>query len=338
MNVWLQFFLCAGAIFYAGSKLTHIADDISERTGLGRSWIGLILLATITSLPELITGISAVRLNDLPDMAISGTLGSCVFNLLVIALLDLLSKELPVSRVVHQGHLLSAGFGILMAGLVAIDILFGKYLPLVTWPVKVSVLNLTCMALYLLAMRLIYSFEQNKARELTGEEANQGHVEAAKQPLIRLVLAFILHALLIVAAACYLPSIGEQIVKSTGWGETFIGASFIAITTSLPEITVSVAAARLMAFDMAVANLLGSNLFNILIVGILDVLYVKAPILGSVSSTNALMALTAIVSTSIAVLGLTFRSERKFFLLAGDALAILIVSILSNILLFIAKE
>jgi hypothetical protein len=68
MNVWLQFFLCAGAILYAGSKLTHIADDISERTGLGRSWIGLILLATITSLPELITGISAVRLNDLPDI------------------------------------------------------------------------------------------------------------------------------------------------------------------------------------------------------------------------------------------------------------------------------
>ena len=95
LTTFLEFILCAAVIMYAGTKLAFYGDAIAEKTGLGRNWIGLVLLATITSLPELITGLSAVTLNDLPDMAVSGTLGSCMFNMLVIASLDIFSKGCP---------------------------------------------------------------------------------------------------------------------------------------------------------------------------------------------------------------------------------------------------
>jgi cation:H+ antiporter len=144
----------------------------------------------------------------------------------------------------------------------------------------------------------------------------------------------VINSIAIVAAACYLPGLGEQIGRMTGWGESFIGSSFIAITTSLPEITVSIAAARIGSFDMAVANLLGSNLFNIMILAVVDFSYLKAPLLRSVSEVNALTALTAMITMGIVVIGLTYRSEKKLLFLAGDAIAILLVYILANTLLF----
>ncbi|MBY0546461.1 MAG: hypothetical protein K2W95_04175 [Candidatus Obscuribacterales bacterium] len=333
MTIWLLFVACASVILFAGSQLSRYGDVIAERTGLGGNWIGLVLLATVTSLPELITGVSSVTLNDLPDMAVSGTLGSCMFNMLVIALLDLLTKR-PVSNMVHQGHILSAGFGIVLIGLAAIDIGFNKYLPQVSVLNSIGVISLLYIAIYLLAMRLIYAYDRQQILDFVEEVASQE--STAKMSLVRALIMFSLNALLIVIAACYLPALGEQIAKLTGWGESFVGSSFIAITTSLPEITVSVAAARMGSFDMAVANLLGSNLFNIAILAIIDLCYRKGPLLHAVSQINAIPALTAIICMGIVVIGLTYRSEKKILFLAGDAAAIVVVCVLANILLFIA--
>lgn len=334
MNIWLQFAICAGVILYAGSQLSRHGDVIAEKTGLGGNWIGLVLLATVTSLPELITGISAVTLHDLPDMAVSGTLGSCMFNMMVIAALDTLSRNRPVSHMVHQGHMLSVGFGIVLIGFAAIDILFSKHLPVLTYLNSIDPISLVYIVVYLIAMKLIYSYENQRLKEFAGEVADATHLE--NRSLSRSILIFVLNSILIVAAACYLPALGEQIAQMTGWGESFIGSSFIAITTSLPEIAVSVAAARMGSFDMAVANLLGSNLFNVVILAVIDFCYLKGPLLRSVSQINTLTALTAMIAMGIVVIGLTYRSEKKFFFLAGDAIAIFFVCLLANVLLFVA--
>src|SRR5579883_243837 len=160
--IWWEAALCALLILYAGSQLSRYADVIAERTGLSSGWIGLILLATITSLPELVTGISSVTLHDLPDMAVSGTIGSCMFNMMIIGLLDVLSRKRPVSIIIQQGHMLSAGFGIVMMGFVAIDILFGKYLPILTSLNQMDPLSFAFVGVYLIAMKLIFSYERSK--------------------------------------------------------------------------------------------------------------------------------------------------------------------------------
>ena len=330
-NIWIEFVLCAAVIMFAGTKLTCHGDVIAEKTGLGRNWVGLILLATITSLPELITGISAVTLNDLPDMAVSGTLGSCMFNMLIIAGLDLVSRKRPVSLMVHQGHMLSAGFGIVLVSFAAIDILFGKHLPILTSLNSIDPLSIGFVVVYVIAMKLIYSYEQTRVKEFAGELAEATEPGAT---LGKSILFFTFYSILIVIAACFLPELGERIAKATGWGESFIGSSFIAITTSLPEVTVSLAAARLGAFDMAVANVLGSNLFNVVILAVIDLFYLKAPLLRSVSEINVLTALTAVISMAIVVISLTYRAEKRLLFLAGDAIAILLVYALANWLLF----
>lgn len=98
MIVWLQFALCAGVIFFAGARLSYYGDVLAEKTGLGRTWIGVVLLASVTSLPELITEISSVALVGVPDIAAGDVLGSCMFNIVIIALLDLMGGVSPISR------------------------------------------------------------------------------------------------------------------------------------------------------------------------------------------------------------------------------------------------
>lgn len=304
-----------------------------KKTGLGRSWVGLVLLATVTSLPELITSVSAVTLNDLPDMAVSGTIGSCMFNMMVIALLDFLSKNRPVSNRVHDGHMLSCGFGIVLLGFAAIDIGFGKFFPLVSGT-TVDPISIVFIVVYLLSMRLIYDYEKVRVVEVTGELGET--IDNKSLSLRKSIVFFVINSIVIVLAACFLPELAEQIAKQTGWGESFVGSSFIAITTSLPEITVSITAARLGSFDMAVANLLGSNLFNIAILGITDICYLKAPLLRSVPAVNSSTAVCAMIALAIVVIGLSYRSQKKFLFLAGDAIAISIIYVIANVILLLA--
>ncbi len=334
MNLWIQFAICAAVILYAGSQLSIYGDVIADKTGISKGWIGLVLLATITSLPELISSVSAVTLHDLPDMAVSGTIGSCMFDMMIIGLLDTFSKKRPISLVIHQGHILSAGFGIVMMGFVAVDILFGKYLPILTNLNAMDPLSFAFVVVYLIAMKLIFSYERTKLKAYVADIA--ADPPQSKESLTSAIAIFTFNAILIVAAACYLPALGEEIGRITGWGESFIGSSFIAITTSLPELVVSFSAARRGSFDMAVANLLGSNLFNVVILSITDFFYLKAPLLRVVSQANTLTALTAMISMGIVVIALTYRSERKIWFLSGDALALILVYLLANILLFVA--
>jgi len=335
MNIWIEFVICAGLILYSGSRLSIYGDLIAEKTGLGKGWIGLVLLATVTSLPELITSVSAVTINDLPSMAVSGTIGSCIFNMLVIALLDVLSKNRPVSNMVHDGHLLSAGFGILLLGLVAIDIGFGKYFPVFKDLNSSGPVSYLFILIYLLAMRLIYEYEKVRLNEVAGELAESSDISKVGLPMA--MFWFGLNSLVIVGAACFLPGIGDEIAKQTGCGESFIGSSLIAVTTSLPEITVSFTAARMGSFDMAVANLLGSNLFNVAILAVTDFFYLKGPLLRSVDPVNASTAICSMMALAIVVIGLTYRSEKKFLFLAGDAIAISIVYLIANVILYLAR-
>ena len=161
--IWLQFAICAAVILFAGSRLSKSGELIADKSGLSKNWVGLVLLAIITSSSQLIASISAVVLHDLPDMAVGALMGSCMFNMLVIGLLDLFSRKKPISNMVHHGHILSAGFGIVLLGFAAIDILFGKKLPVVNVVHLMDPITLAFEPVIPDCMRLTYRFEKTEA-------------------------------------------------------------------------------------------------------------------------------------------------------------------------------
>jgi cation:H+ antiporter len=314
---------------FAGTRLTKYGDIIADKTGLGRTWIGVVLLASVTSLPELFTGISSVWLFNVSDIAGGNAVGACMVNMLMIALLDLIGGSTPVAARAHQGHVLSAGFAILMLGVAGLSLVAGNSFGAIGW---IGPYSFVLLGIYLVAMKTLYSYERRRIAEFAKE-----FEEGARYHEISNAQAygwFAANAFVIVVAAIYLPGIGEKIAAATGLGETFVGSIFIALATTLPELTVSLTAYRIGAVDMAVGNLFGSNLFNVSILALDDFFYVAGPLLNYVSANHLVSVIGTISMTAVAVIGLTFRATRKRFLLSWDALAIAAIYIVTSFLLY----
>lgn len=330
MLLWLEFITCSAVIVFAGTNLSRYGDVIAEKTGLGRAWIGLILMAGVTSLPELITGISSVTFANAPDIALGDVMGSCVFNLSIIALMDLLYGRKPIFSECEHGHSLSAGFGLVLIGLASLSILVHQFIPV--WG-HVGLYTPVIVLIYVFGIRSVFLFQKRKVAEFVAETAaaaQYGHMTAREA-----AVKYAVNAAVIVAAAAFLPVIGDRLAAETGLGRSFVGTILVALTTSLPELVVSIAAVRIGAVDLAVANLFGSNMFNILIIAVDDLFYLNGPLLSHVSSNHAVTGFMAIMMTGIAIISLTYRIEKKFFPRLGwDAVALLLTYLGNIYLLF----
>jgi cation:H+ antiporter len=213
---------------------------------------------------------------------------------------------------------LTGAFAIILLGAAALAMLAGPAMPAIGW---VGLPSLFFISLYLLSMRTIFRFERSRVAAMA--EQLPGETRLGAITLRRAISLYSVNAAGLVAAATFLPGIGERLAAATGLAQSFVGSLFIATSTSLPELVVSVAAMRLGALDMAAANLLGSSLFNIAVLGLDDVLYTRGPLLSALSETHAITAVSAMMMTAVAIVGLTYRAQRKRFRLSWDAVAMI---------------
>lgn len=332
MLLWAGFIICTSVIVFSGVRLSRYGDIIAEKTGLGRAWTGLVLMASVTSLPELVTGLSSVTIVGVPNIAVGDVLGSCVFNMLIIALLDANYPIAPISAKAHQGNVLSAAFGILLLSVVTVGLFLGKSISPLGW---IGPYSLFFIVLYFIAIRLVYFYERRHMAAFMKEKAVELRYEdiSTKTAVVR----YGFNASVVIISATFLPKIGQGIAETTGLGQTFVGNIFIAISTSLPEVVVSFAAVKMDAIDLAIGNLFGSNIFNIFILAVDDVFFTRGPILSYVNQNHIVSALSAIAMTAIAAIGLTYRAEKKSLFIAWDSIAIVLIYIVNLLLLYTIK-
>lgn len=321
---WAKFGVCAALIGLAGPALIRYGEVISQRTGVSRTWIGLVLLATATSLPELFTGISAVTIADAPNIAVGAALGSCVFNLAMLVVLDALSRDEPVYRYIDQGHILTAGFGVILIGSAGALVLLGgngtglKFM-------HIGVYTPFIVVLYLIAMRAAFVYDRRT------KQAPPSAKDASTITLTTALIRYAAATAVVAGAGSWLPFIGQDIADTMGWQTTFVGTLLIAGATSLPELVVTISALRLGAVDMAIGNLLGSNLFDVLILAVDDIFYTKGPLLASVSPAHAVTAFGAVIMSGIFIVALLYRPETRFRGTIGwVSLSLLVVYLLSS--------
>lgn len=301
--VWLKLVICILVIFFSGQKVAKHGDIIAERTGIGQVWMGVIAISVITSLPELFTGISAVTLVRAPDLAIGDLIGANAFNMLNLALLDIFHRNGSMLAVASQTHRVTGWFSLILVAVVAVSIIISSQvydMPIgwIGWYTPLIIL------LYLLSVRQIFYFEKRQPHR---KEAALPEVEESPK---RDYFIFGISAAFIIGAGIWLATIGDEITLATGWGQSFVASLFLAFTTTLPEITVSFTAMRIGAVDMAVANMIGSNLFNLTIIPITDLIYVKEPILAGISEGHLVTAVGVIVMTLLFIAGLYFKPKR----------------------------
>lgn len=323
----LGFLACALVIFFAGKKLSYYGDLLADATGISKGWIGIILMASVTSLPELMVGIGSVAIVGSADLAVGDIIGSCAFNLGILAMLDAFTpKHKPIFGIASQSHILNAGLGIILIAMVGLTMFIPHHIAITPW---IALSSIIFIFVYMISIRIIYYNEQNNAKH------EDNHHHATSLPSTKTIIKnYILFASLIIVAALALPFFAEHIAEMTGLEKSFVGTFFLAVSTSLPEIAVSIAAVRMGSIDMAVGNLLGSNIFNILILAIDDLFYTKGLLLQDASPSHLISILSTILMSAVVVIGLSYHAKGKKFFLAWDAVVIFIVYIINLVLLF----
>ncbi len=324
-----QFVGLSAVVATAGVLLTQSADRIATATGLGRLLVGSILLASATSLPELSVDVAAVR-GGMPDLAAGDLLGSSLMNLLILAGVDLAQRSgrRMLSREAAS-HALSATLSIALAGLVGVAVLTAGRLPAVTF-LGIGGWSWAILVAWLLGSRMLFIDQRISVRAAVDAEA--GAVDKAqpetpaqlRQGLALPGLVFAAAAVALLVAGPHLAIVADQLAEKSGLGQTFVGTTLVAITTSLPELVASIAAVRMGAFDLAIGNTFGSNCFNMILFVPLDAVH-DGPLFTAIAPVHALTVLAVIVATSIAVLGQLYHEERRIPLFEPDAVLVLLV-------------
>ena len=335
--LWIKFLLSAVVIVAAGTQLTRHAEKITHHLGLGAIWGGALLLPLATSLPELVTSWRAGSIGA-PDLAVGNVLGSSLFNLALIALIDLFQgKGALLSRLDHR-HIMTASLLVFLLSLVAVS-LFSPVHPSLGW---VGVDTLLVVVLYLAGSYLITKGTRGREpREPREEEEPEesprntaGEKPGSRQERYVPYIIFILAGLLIVVAGINLTDSAEAIARHTGLGRTFVGSLLLALSTSLPEIVTTFTAVRLGMLDMALANVFGASTMNITILFFADVFYKQAPILSDVSQGHLITLNFVIALTAVAIFSLIYRTKKEIAYLGYDAVIILVGYMLAFVFLF----
>jgi cation:H+ antiporter len=311
----VTFVVLAAIIVLAGIALARCGDQIAERSGLGRSLVGLVLLASATSLPEFTVAWSSVRIGAI-DLTMGDVLGSSLINLLILAVLDLASRQRgQMLSNMAAAHALSATASVLLTSIVLLFLLLD-----VEWTLwRVGPGTLAVVIAYLFTIRLVY-FDQQYAMQL--QPPAEGPASRRWWPY---AVGFAAAAGVVLLAGPRLAHTADELAELTGLGRTFFGTVFVAGITSLPEAVTTLEALRLGARDMAVGNVFGSNAFNMIIPAVGD-LASGQPILTLAADTHLITAAAVILVTTVAILGLLYRAEKRYWMVEPDA-ALMVVLI-----------
>ncbi len=328
------FVAAAAVVVAAGIVLAKAGDQIAERTGLGGLFVGMILLAGATSLPEVATDISA-SLADAPDIAVGDLFGSSMANMAILAIIDLIHRG-RVWPSIGIGHARLATIALSLTAIAVIGIAAptGIAIGWIGIDSFIIVFGYIAGALWIRRSPMRAWTRAGDPSEILAPTG--WGKEEAQRPIRSEVLRFAAASGVVLVAAPALALSGQAIAAQTGVGETFVGALLVAIATSLPELVASLTAVRIGAYDLAVGNLFGSNAFNMVALFAADAAYVKGPILAAVDPGQIVAGVGAILLMALALAAVVHGEKTRVARFEPDAFLVLIVWVLLLVLVFVS--
>ncbi len=320
----LAFAALAAAIWIAGTRLSHLADAIGELTGISNAIMGLLFLAGITELPELVTTATAA-LKGNAVLALNNMLGGIPMQTAILVVADLAAvgviltssprKLTPILEGALLALLLLAVFAVISVGDIGL--------------VEGLGLGVTVLAgLYLLFIYALNRYDRDHARQpvdvvmpTAGEPQANPNVMRGRS-LRDLTLQSCGAAAVILGCGILLVEVCETIAAQSALGDSFVGVTLLATTTSLPELSTTIAAVRMGAYTMAIANIFGSNMLMVFILLPADLLYRQGEILSQADPISRLALLSGIVMTMIYVVGLMVRNKPRVLGIGIDSVAV----------------
>lgn len=318
----LIFAVAAGVVWYAGAKLASYADEIAERTGMGRAVIGVILLGAITSLPEISTS-SVATLAGNSNMAVNNLIGSASFQLVVLAICDVIfGRGALTSMVAGPRVMLNALVSIVLLVLVTVGVMVGD------WP---AIGHVGVFPLLLLTVYIFCVWQLSREVAVTGwkpvrkDEIDRPELPRPEISKWQLGLFTSFAAAAILTSGTVLTLSAEAIAENTGTSTGIIGLTLLAAATSLPEFSTAIAAVKLKRAELAIGDILGGNMFNTVLILQVDTLDGAGLVLRQVERSSMTAALIAVLLTSLYMIGLLERRDKAVLRMGYDSIAVLIV-------------
>jgi cation:H+ antiporter len=332
MPIWVLvavFAAATTAVWFAGTRLARLVAAISAKTGMGQAAAGMILLASITSSPELAVS-TAATLRGTPMLSLSDVLGSTAVNLVILAIADACyGRDSVTTRVPSLNVVLQGVLGIVVFALTAV----GTYATEAAW-LGVGVGSWLIVLAYGAGVTLLVRSRADEHWKPTSGPKREEEPEGDERSLSRLVTLTVAAGLVILVAGFFLASAGEALAERSGLGQSFFGAVILSLATSTPEISTVLESVRLRRYTMAISEIFGTNLFNVTIIFYIDALHRRGPVLLEAGPFGATAALLGLVLTAIYVVGMIERRDRTLGRMGYDSVAVVFVYLAGLSLLY----
>ncbi len=302
--IWIIFLCAAIAIFISGQRLTKSADQLAEETGISRGFIGVILLGFVTSLPELVSTVSAALFCNAPNLALGNIFGSNAANLAILAFLNLIIIQSAgqARHKLDEENQLTAYLSLIIISLALMGLAGRGF-----WHIlHLDLFSLLIAVTYIIGLQKLHRFQLSESPNTASTSDTPNNVIPPE-----LKRSLLINAGIIVAASMTLAASAEHIATITGWGTTFVGNSLLAVATSLPEIVVTFSAVSIGSFSMAAGNIFGSNIFNIAILAVADLFYFRSSIFAAASPSQSLIAAIGLLMTGLYLFAGHYASEKR---------------------------
>ena len=331
---WLDaliFMVAAGAIWWAGTRTEQLSDTIAKRLGLAQSFTGLVLLATTTSLPELATTVTAVAILDNPTLAVHNLLGGVALQTAIIAMADARKPRTGALTFFAPSFiLLVQGVGLVMLLQLVVAGIVVRGVPSVAsvsiWPVLIA--GVYAAVLYLTYQqqgqpRWTPSAPDDIPAELRSEQQTPGSADGreagGKRSTLALWSAFAGLGAIVLGAGFFAAESAEALAEHTGLGDAFMGATLLALATSLPELSTTLAASRGDRYSVVISNIFGSNAFDVSLLLIAELLYRKGSIFAALEPSVAFVPAVGAFMTCLYLWGLMERDNRTVVRVGWDS-------------------
>jgi cation:H+ antiporter len=283
LGVAIAVFLAAAVcVVLAGVGLAKYGDELAEKTGWGKLWVGTLLVATATSLPEVSVNVSAVWLEDSPGLALGNVFGADMINVFVLAMVAL---AFGVTNLFGNQGRDTQILILLGLALVALAAFMGFTGDLKLGPTSLG--GLLILAVYIAGMRAVYRAGRTQM-QAADVPPPTGNARGAW-------IGFGLSVAVVIVAGRFLAGSADSIAEISGISASFIGVLLVSIVTTLPEASVTITAALRKSYGIAMGNVYGSNAFNVTIFFLSDLFYPGKPLLGQMQSAHFAAAAGALL-------------------------------------------
>jgi len=318
----IEYALLAALVIFVTSRASFYVDQLDKKTTLSGAIIGGVLLAVVTSLPELITTLTSTLSLNNPGLAFGNVFGSNLFNLLILAVVDIVFIKHRFYSVT-EADTKPVSLSVLMYMVFIVPVMLHRFTGFDINSLGISVglsfnmISLVIIVIYIMSIRIM------------GTRLTPKKVTRSPYPLKTIVVRFSFYALGVIVLSYFITHTASDLSAHYNLSDSFGGALFLGAATSLPELTAVVTLFKLRNYAVALGNIIGSNIFNMLILSIVDFVYIRENIYrvfnGASSSENIALLLILGALNSIMVLVALKRKSPTHAVLYSVPSAIIII-------------